>query len=128
MPGLDTPLRQLTELFSTLRARIVAVRRDNKLFAPDADDQLMEGDSCYFMSHIEDVPRTLEVFGKISKKQERIVILGGGNVGLRVAKALEARTERIRARVIEKDRAQMPNTPPMSLNVPSCSATASTAR
>ncbi|MEM1373747.1 MAG: Trk system potassium transporter TrkA [Pseudomonadota bacterium] len=104
-PVMNTPLRQLTELFSTLRARIVGIRREGKLFAPDADDQIIDGDSCYFMSHIEDVPRTLEVFGKISKKQERIVILGGGNVGLRVAKALEARTERIRARVIEKDRA-----------------------
>ncbi|MEM9350027.1 MAG: Trk system potassium transporter TrkA [Pseudomonadota bacterium] len=104
-PVMNTPLRQLTELFSTLRARIVGIRRKGKLFAPDADDQIMEGDSCYFMSHIEDVPRTLEVFGKITKKQERLVILGGGNVGLRVAKALEARTDKLRARIIEKDRA-----------------------
>ncbi|MEL6914949.1 MAG: Trk system potassium transporter TrkA [Pseudomonadota bacterium] len=104
-PVMNTPLRQLTELFSTLRARIVGIRREGKLFAPDADDQIIAGDSCYFMSHIEDVPRTLEVFGKTTKKQERIVILGGGNVGLRVARTLESRTERVRARVIEKNRA-----------------------
>ncbi|MEM6727467.1 MAG: Trk system potassium transporter TrkA [Pseudomonadota bacterium] len=104
-PVMHTPLRQLTELFSTLRARIVGIRREGKLFAPDADDQIIEGDSCYFMAHMEDVPRTLEVFGKTSKKQERIVILGGGNVGLRVAQTLETRTEKIRARVIEKNRA-----------------------
>ncbi|MEM9855584.1 MAG: Trk system potassium transporter TrkA, partial [Pseudomonadota bacterium] len=103
-PVMHTPLRQLTELFSTLRARIVGIRRAGKLFVPDADDQIIEGDACYFMAHMEDVPRTLEVFGKTAQKQERIVILGGGNVGLRVAQALESRTEKIRARMIEKNR------------------------
>jgi trk system potassium uptake protein TrkA len=48
--------------------------------------------------------RALEIFGKKSKKQERIVIVGGGNVGLGVARALEARTDRVRAKVIEKNR------------------------
>ncbi|MEO0486649.1 MAG: Trk system potassium transporter TrkA [Pseudomonadota bacterium] len=103
-PVMNTPLRQLTELFSTLRARILGIRRGEKLFVPTADDHLEDGDACYVMAHIEDVPRTIEVFGKQSKKQERIVILGGGNVGLKVAQSLESRTERIRARIIEKNR------------------------
>jgi trk system potassium uptake protein TrkA len=46
----------------------------------------------------------LEIFGKTTRKQERIVIVGGGNVGLAVARALEARTERMRAKIIEKSR------------------------
>ncbi|MEM1236603.1 MAG: Trk system potassium transporter TrkA [Pseudomonadota bacterium] len=104
-PVIDNSLREMTDLFSTLRARIVGIRREGKLFVPNADSHIRQGDALYFMSHIEDVPRTLEVFGKTSKKQERIVILGGGNVGLRVAQSLEARTDRIRARVIEKNRA-----------------------
>ena len=49
--------------------------------------------------------RTLEIFGKATKKQERVVIIGGGNVGLAVARALEARSDRVRAKVIEKNRA-----------------------
>ncbi len=53
----------------------------------------------------EDVNRTLEIFGKTTKKQERVVIVGGGNVGLAVARALEARTERVRVKIIERDRA-----------------------
>jgi trk system potassium uptake protein TrkA len=51
------------------------------------------------------VNRTIEVFGKTVKRQERVVIIGGGNVGLAVARALEGRTERVRAKVIELDRA-----------------------
>jgi trk system potassium uptake protein TrkA len=105
-PVLNTPLRQLTDLFSTLRAIVVGVRREGRLFAPDPNDQLFAGDQVYVFTHVEDVNRTLDIFGKATKKQERIVIIGGGNVGLAVAQALEKRTDRIRAKVIEKSRAQ----------------------
>lgn len=103
-PVLNTPLRQLTDLFSTLRAIVVGVRREGTLFAPEPGDQLFEGDQVYVFSHNEDVNRTLEIFGKSTRKQERIVIIGGGNVGLAVARALEARPDRVRAKIIEKDR------------------------
>ena len=102
-PVLNTPLRQLNELFSTLRTIVVGVRREDRLFAPDAGDQLFAGDQVYAFTHIEDVNRTLEIFGKKTKKQERVVIVGGGNVGLAVARALEARTDRIRVKIIERD-------------------------
>ncbi len=104
-PVLNTPLRQLTDLFSTLRAIVVGIRREGRLFAPEPDDQLFAGDQIYVFSHVEDVNRTLDIFGKATKKQERVVIIGGGNVGLAVARALESRTDRIRAKMIEKDRA-----------------------
>ena len=103
-PVINTPLRQLTDLFSTLRAVVVGIRREDVLFAPSAGDQLFPGDECYVFTDTEDMTRTLEIFGKTTKKQERIVIIGGGNVGLGVARALEARTERVRVKIIEKDR------------------------
>ncbi len=105
-PVLNTPLRQLTDLFSTLRAIVVGIRREGRLFAPEPGDQLFAGDQIYVFSHVEDVNRTLDIFGKATKKQERIVIIGGGNVGLAVAQALERRTDRIRAKIIERSRAQ----------------------
>ena len=103
-PIINTPLRQLTDLFSTLRSIVVGIRREGTLFAPESGDQIFPGDACYVMVHNEDVRRTLEVFGKTLRKQERVVIIGGGNVGLTVAKELEARADRIRAKVIERSR------------------------
>nr|WP_319251114.1 Trk system potassium transporter TrkA [uncultured Celeribacter sp.] len=103
-PVLNTSLRELTDLFSTLRAIVVGVRRDGKLFAPSPSDQLFAGDEIYVFAHNKDTNRTLEIFGKTQAKQERVVILGGGNVGLGVAQALEKRTERVRAKIIEKNR------------------------
>ena len=104
-PITNTPLRQLTDLFSTLRSIVVAVRREGTLFAPDPGDQLFVGDDCYVFCHVEDVSRTLEIFGKKQKKQDRVVIVGAGNVGLEVAQTLEA-GKRIRAKVVERDRAR----------------------
>ncbi len=105
-PVLNTPLRQLTDLFSTLSAIVVGIRREGTLFAPESGDHISVRDEIYVFTHTEDMTRTLEVFGKTNNKQERIVILGGGNVGLAVAQALETRTERVRAKVIEQDRAR----------------------
>ncbi|WP_101066424.1 Trk system potassium transporter TrkA [Roseovarius salinarum] len=104
-PVVHTPLRQLSDLFSTLRAVVLGVRREGRLFAPEAGDQLFPGDDCYVFVPNEDIDRTLEVFGKRAHKQERVVILGGGNVGLSVARAMETRADRIRAKVIERNRA-----------------------
>ncbi|GAB4268292.1 MAG: Trk system potassium transporter TrkA [Pararhodobacter sp.] len=105
-PVLNTPLRQLTELFSSLRAIVVGVRRAGKLFAPEPGDQLFDGDHIYVVSESSDLARTLAIFGKPQAKQERVVIIGAGNVGLAVARALESQPDRVRVKVIERDRAR----------------------
>jgi len=104
-PVVNTPLRQLTDLFSTLRAIVVGVRREGTLFVPGASDQLFAGDAIYVFADTGDVNRTLEIFGKTVRRQERVVILGGGNVGLAVAQGLEARGSRVRAKIVELNRA-----------------------
>jgi trk system potassium uptake protein TrkA len=103
-PVINTPLRQLSDLFSTLKAIVVGIRRGGTLFVPSANDQIFPDDECYVMTETSDMARTLEIFGKTQGKLERVVIIGGGNVGLAVARALETRTDRIRVRVIERDR------------------------
>jgi len=103
-PVLNTPLKQLSDLFSTLSTVVVAIRRQGTLFVPSSGDQLFAGDSCYIFIQKHDVQRALEVFGKTTHAQDRVVIIGGGNVGFTVAKHLENRSSRIRAKVIEIDR------------------------
>jgi trk system potassium uptake protein TrkA len=104
-PVVNTPLRQLSDLFSTLRAVVVGVRREGTLFAPEPGDQLFVGDDCYVMTNVEDAKRTMEIFGKTQTKQERVILIGGGNVGRMGAQDLEALPGRaIRAKMIEKNR------------------------
>ncbi len=103
-PAIDTPLRQLSELFSTLKAVVVGVLRKDRIFVPEPEDQLFPGDQIYVISANQDVSRTLEIFGKTQKKGERAIVIGGGNVGLEVAQSLEKGAGRMRVKLIERDR------------------------
>ena len=103
-PVINTPLRQLTDLFSSLRIIVVGIRRRNILYAPEAGDQLFPGDEVYVMCHVDDSARALEVFGKAQGKRDRVVLIGGGHVGLAIAKSLEQQEHRTRAKIIEKNR------------------------
>ena len=89
-PVINTPLRQLTELFSTLRCIVVAIRRDGQDLRGRGDDQVSAGDEIYFVAAREDVQRTFGIFGRENLVAERIVIVGAGNIGLRVAQQVEA--------------------------------------
>ena len=105
-PVVNTPLRQLTDLFSSLRVIVVGIRRQGILFAPSAGDQIFCSDEVYLMCHSVDAKRTMDVFGKSQGEQNRVILIGGGNVGLRIAKTLEKSENRIRAKIIEKNRAR----------------------
>ncbi len=86
---LSTPLRQLSELFSTLNAIVVGIRRGNNLFVPDPEDDLQTNDNIYIFSDKKDLSRTIEIFDKKSFIGKSIVILGMGAIGQNVAKMLE---------------------------------------
>ncbi|MDO5529517.1 MAG: Trk system potassium transporter TrkA [Paracoccus sp. (in: a-proteobacteria)] len=105
-PALNTPLRQLTDLFPTLRARIVALRRAGRLAVARAGDELNAGDQVYLFCHHEDAARALEIFGKPGQPVRRVVLIGGGNIGQVVAEQLDRGPARIDARIIERDRAR----------------------
>ena len=77
-PVLNTPLRQLSDLFSTLSAVVVAIRRDGTLFVPSSGDQLFAGDSCYIFLQKHEVQRALEGFGNTEHGQDRMGRVGGG--------------------------------------------------
>ncbi len=105
-PLLDTPLRQLTDLFPDLRAVVVAVNRNGKTFVPRSTDALIAGDLAYFTAQSDQVDRTLTLFGHDERPAQRIVIGGGGNIGLYVARELEQRNPKARVKIIEDNLAR----------------------
>lgn len=100
-PIIDTPLRQLTELFPDLTATVVGILRNDSLFVPRSADQMMAGDIVYVMTSTERVKRTLTIFGKEEQTGSRILIAGGGNIGLYVAENLEQLSSRAKIKIIE---------------------------
>lgn len=103
-PVVNTPLSQLSSLFPDLPSTVVGVNRKGELFIPRSADQLLEGDRAYVVTTKEQVKRTLSLFGHEEKEASRMVIAGGGNIGLYVAKTIEQRRGRVRVKLIEASR------------------------
>lgn len=87
-------------------ARIAAIfRRDQPVF-PEGDTVIEAGDEVFLLAAAEHIRQVLRQLRRMMKPVERIMIAGGGNIGLRLAKSLEKRYE---VKVIEgrKERAEM---------------------
>ncbi|AEV37781.1 potassium transporter peripheral membrane component [Pseudovibrio sp. FO-BEG1] len=103
-PVLDTPLRQLTELFPDLSAVVVGIARDGKVFVPHSSDMMREGDLVYVCCERGQVRRTLSIFGHEEPEAKRVLIAGGGNIGAYVARRLEGKQSRTKVKIIEHSR------------------------
>lgn len=105
-PIIDTPLTQLSDLFPDLPAVTVALVRNGRLFIPHGKDQILLGDDAYVITPREQVARTLQIFGHEETQGRRVVIAGGGNIGLFVARKIEETQPNVRVKVIELSRAR----------------------
>jgi len=107
-PLINTPLRQLTVLFPDLAIVVTGIVRDGKAIVPTSDDQMLEGDEVYFVVDTTHVDRALSAFGREDQEARRIVIFGGGNIGLFLAQQLEAARPGTSIKIIEsnKERAE----------------------
>ncbi|MBM3514853.1 MAG: Trk system potassium transporter TrkA [Alphaproteobacteria bacterium] len=105
-PILSTPLRQLTSLFPEMKIVVVGIKRGDRVIVPKAEDEMFEGDDVYFVVASDQCQRALAAFGHEEPATRRSVILGGGNIGLFVARQLEREHPEIRVTMIENDRAR----------------------
>jgi len=103
-PILDTPLRQLTELFPDLNIVILAILRAGQAVLPRGEERLKAGDDVYFVVDSTQVSRGMAAFGHEEPEAHRIVIVGGGNIGLYLAQEIENTHPGVRAKVIEQNK------------------------
>ncbi|WP_350333997.1 Trk system potassium transporter TrkA [Coralliovum pocilloporae] len=103
-PVVDTPLNQLTDLFPDLQAVVVGIHREETLFVPHSDDQMLAGDLIYLIASKDHVRRALGIFGREETETRRVVIAGGGNIGWYVARRLEEMNANVRVRIVESSR------------------------
>lgn len=105
-PVLNTPLRQLTALFPELSIEVVAIVRGDRTFVPLPDDHMRTDDKVYFVVDTRHVGRALAAFGHEEQAHRRILVLGGGNVGLAVVQQLERDVDDMAIKLIESDKAR----------------------
>ena len=103
-PLKDIPLKKLTEKFPDFKANIVGALRDDKFIFLKKNDKMIEGDNVYLTVSAEQLNQILKAFGHEEKTSTKILIIGGGNIGLNLAKLLESNFDGARIKIIEKNK------------------------
>jgi len=93
-------LRALREHVRDVEARIVAIYRAGRSITPGGDTIVEDGDEVFFLAARDDIRRVMSEMRKEEHPLRRVVIAGGGNVGFRLAKALEKQNQ---VKLIERD-------------------------
>ncbi len=108
-PVVNTPLRQLTQLFPELAIVVVGIVRQDRAMVPSAEDQMLAGDEVYFVVASDQTSRALAAFGHEEREARRILVLGGGNIGLFLGQTLDRDFPQVTAKIIEvnAERARM---------------------
>jgi trk system potassium uptake protein TrkA len=103
-PIINTPLKNLTEKFPDFKANILGAVRNEKFIFLKKNDKMLEGDNVYLVVSSEQLNQILKAFGHEEKIAKKILIIGGGNIGLHLAKMLETNFEGARIKIIEKNK------------------------
>ena len=103
-PIKDTPLKKLTEKFPDFKSNILGAVRKDKFIYLKKNDQMLEGDNVYLVVSSEQLNAILKAFGHEEKIAKNVLIIGGGNIGLNLAKMLETNLEDVRIKIIEKNK------------------------
>ena len=103
-PIANIQLKKLTEKFPDFKANILGALRKDKFIFLKKNDKMIEGDNVYLTASSDQLNLILKAFGHDEKISKKILIIGGGNIGLHLAKMLESNIEGIRVKVIEKNK------------------------
>ena len=103
-PISNIKLDELTKKFPKLNANILGVVRDEKFIFLKKNDFMKFNDKAYVVINSSQMNETLKAFGHHEKISSKILIIGGGNIGLHLAKSIEKTFEDARLKIIEKNK------------------------
>ena len=89
-PLVGHPVRDLREHLPHIESRIVAIFRGNRAIAPDGNTLVEAGDEVFFVAATEHIRQVTKELRKEERSVRRMMIAGGGNIGLRVAKGVSS--------------------------------------
>jgi len=105
-PLINTELSKLTNKFPDLRANILGVIRGEKFVILKKQDKMTISDKAFVVVNASQIDKTLLAFGHEEKMANKILIVGGGNIGFNLAKNLETDSDGVRVKIIEKDKSR----------------------
>lgn len=99
-PLVGYPISALKEHLPHIEARIVAIFRQDKVIVPQGSTIIEAGDEVYYICATTHIKAIMSELQRLDKPHKRIMIIGGGNIGMGVAKDLE---EQFTVKMIERD-------------------------
>ncbi len=103
-PLTNIKLNDLTKKFPKLEANILGVIRNEKFVILKKTDVMLKNDKAYVIINSSQMELTLSAFGHNEKISNKILIIGGGNIGFNLAKNIERSFDSARIKIIEKDK------------------------
>ena len=98
------PIRAIRQHIPQVDARVAAIYRGGHSIAPDGDTVIEHNDEVFFIAATEDIRNVMSEMRKAVDPIKRVVIAGGGNIGLRLAQKLEEGNHQVK--VIERSTAR----------------------
>ena len=105
-PIINIKLNELTKKFPKLNANILGVVRNEKFIFLKKNDVMKKEDKVYVIINSSQMKETLSAFGHNEKISNKILIIGGGNIGFNLAKNIEQSFDEARIKIIEKDKSR----------------------
>jgi len=99
-------IKTLDDHLPKVEARVAAIYRGGYAVAVDGDTVIEEGDQVFFIAARKDIRVVMSEMRKLEEPVRRVVIAGGGNIGYRLAKALE-KTNQVKIIERNRDRARL---------------------
>jgi trk system potassium uptake protein TrkA len=99
-PLVGQALRTLREHIPNADARVAAIYRAGKSIKPEGDTVIEDGDEVFFLAGRDDIRVVMKEMRREEAPARRVVIAGGGNIGIRLASELEDRNQ---VKLIERD-------------------------
>ena len=94
-------LKTIPERLPNIDARIAAIFRHEQPIVPTGDTVIESGDEVFIIAASSHIRRVMTELRRMDQPIRRVIIAGGGNIGLRLAKAIE---NTVTVKLIERDR------------------------
>ncbi|HEX4873165.1 MAG TPA: Trk system potassium transporter TrkA [Nevskiaceae bacterium] len=100
-PLVSRQLKELPEHLPDADARVAAIYRRGRPIIPEGDTVIEAEDEVFFVAAQEHIPKIMAELRKLDKPVKRVMLAGGGNIGLRLARALESH---LQVKIIERSK------------------------
>ncbi len=89
-PMVGRPVKEIRGHIPNIDTRIVAIFRRDGAVLPDGDTVIEAGDEVFCLAATDNIRQVMKELRRMDQPVKRVMIAGGGNIGLRLARALEA--------------------------------------